>query len=358
LAALGIVVHHYGVNFHASPWPSLFGQLYTGGWLLVDFFFVLSGFVLARTYWTPSRCRKIADNVWERIARLYPLHFCTLFAVLAGELVSTWLLGAQTLSSGCNDPFHFVLNLLLLQISGWHRGFSFNVPAWSISTEFIVNLMFFAVILLPRRLALLLCIAVALGSRGLPGYSGPLDPLVMRTALGFFTGVLLQRIYAFAIKKSWWRPSHWADAIAVGALVLLAALFVNPALRGAGVVDWLGGKTTLFAILIASVPLSITVRRLLCWPPLVYLGEISYSIYLVHFPLQIYCAIFFQAARIPAPYAHPWFLGVFLLVTIACASLTYAGIERPGKHLFRSIFAPAPIPAALVVALPCAETPT
>src|SRR2546425_4022874 len=76
-AALAVVLWHYKAHFGAAPLYQVLAPFYLGGFLFVDFFFVLSGFVLAKTYWTESRRFLIFQNVAERIARLYPLHFVT-----------------------------------------------------------------------------------------------------------------------------------------------------------------------------------------------------------------------------------------------------------------------------------------
>ncbi|MEH2612452.1 peptidoglycan/LPS O-acetylase OafA/YrhL [Bradyrhizobium sp. AZCC 1693] len=88
LAAIGVVGWHYASHFGAAPLPWLMAPFYRHGELLVDFFFVLSGFVLARAYWNDQRSATFANNVRERIARMYPLHFATLCAVA----VMQWIL--------------------------------------------------------------------------------------------------------------------------------------------------------------------------------------------------------------------------------------------------------------------------
>ena len=81
LAAIGVIGWYYTNHFGASPIPYLMAPFYRHGLLLVDFFFVLSGFVLARVYWNDKRSVTLANNVRDRIARMYPLHFTTLCAV-------------------------------------------------------------------------------------------------------------------------------------------------------------------------------------------------------------------------------------------------------------------------------------
>ena len=82
IAALGVVFWHYGAHFHAYPLAGLLHPFYNAGFLLVDFFFVLSGYVIARAYWREPRQWNFYRNVWARVARLYPLHLLTLLATI------------------------------------------------------------------------------------------------------------------------------------------------------------------------------------------------------------------------------------------------------------------------------------
>jgi peptidoglycan/LPS O-acetylase OafA/YrhL len=77
------------------------------------------------------------------------------------------------------------------------------------------------------------------------------------------------------------------------------------------------------------------VRWVLTLPPLVFLGTISYSIYLVHFPLQLAVHLVSVAFLIQMPYGSVFFLVGFFLAVIGLASITYYLIEVPGKKLLR-----------------------
>ncbi|MBU9330306.1 acyltransferase family protein, partial [Burkholderia multivorans] len=152
IAAVGVIAWHYTNHFHASPFPRLMAPFYGHGLLLVDFFFVLSGFVLARTYWNDSRSSDFRSNLRDRIARIYPLHVITLCAVALLQWLLTHRLDSPPFVYAANDTRNFVLNLLLLNKSGLERGWSFNAPSWSISAEFIVNLAFLATITARKRI--------------------------------------------------------------------------------------------------------------------------------------------------------------------------------------------------------------
>ena len=200
IAAIGIVFWHYSGHFHAQPLSWLFSPFYGAGILLVDFFFVLSGFVIAKAYFQENRRGKLSENIVRRIARIYPLHVITLFLVCMGQLVLEKILHDPAFVYTNNDLYHFILNIGLLNSVGLQSGFSFNGPAWSISTEFYVNILFFVVIAFVRRPAivfiglLFLSLTLLVGSEGKLIFAGDafgLDSHLVRTMFGFFVGVTL-----------------------------------------------------------------------------------------------------------------------------------------------------------------------
>jgi peptidoglycan/LPS O-acetylase OafA/YrhL len=118
---------------------------YTDGWLAVDLFFSLSGFVF---YWLYARA--VAEQAITlrnfavlRFSRLYPLHFATLLAIAAGQLWFMRSTGSYFVYPE-NDAEHFLLNLFFVSSWGFERGYSFNGPVWSVSVEMLLYLVFFA----------------------------------------------------------------------------------------------------------------------------------------------------------------------------------------------------------------------
>jgi peptidoglycan/LPS O-acetylase OafA/YrhL len=201
LAAIGVVGWHYTNHFGASPIPYLMAPFYRHGELLVDFFFMLSGFVLARAYWNDQRSATFANNVRERIARMYPLHFATLCAVAVMQWILVNRLSSPPFVYVFNDTYDFVLNLLLLNRTGLESGFSFNGPSWSISTEFVVNILFLAAIALPRRIAraglfglFAVSLAVILQNGVIGDAMFGIRNDIFRTIVGFVCGIALYNV--------------------------------------------------------------------------------------------------------------------------------------------------------------------
>jgi len=317
---------------------------------MVDFFFVLSGFVLTRAFWTESRSQNFGLNIWGRVARMYPLHFVTL--CLAGGLqlllVDHW--GAAPFVYTHNDSYHFALNALLLNASGLESGFSFNAPSWSISTEFLVNVVFLALITAPKRTSMVLMTAIAAAAMGTLCYRGVINGTrafswlsndVVRTAAGFFAGVFSERVYARWLTT---KSSIFYDLGAIAVIIWTMIYLASQSL-------WcIAGDVSLcllaFPALLLSVMLSRFVKRILQLRPLVYLGVISYSIYLVHFPLQLAFHIAQVSSLVSPNYASDWVFIAFIAAVVALASVTYRYIEMPSEQWLSNLAKPASLEPA------------
>jgi peptidoglycan/LPS O-acetylase OafA/YrhL len=338
LAAIGVIGWHYTNHFQAAPLPYLMAPFYRHGLLLVDFFFVLSGYVLARTYWTDERSGYFTFNIRDRIARIYPLHFAMLCIVALLQWVLVHKLSSEPFIYTFNDKRDFVLNLMLLNRTGLERGFSYNATSWSISTEFVVNILFLAAIVARRHIAIALLaasFAVALAvvlHNGLvvPASVYGIDNDVFRTVVGFMLGVALYRVDQGLIERA--KPMReLSDLLALGSIVG----FLYYCARGQFTLHSdLLAAVLCFPALIVGVTRGAFLKTLLTMSPLVYLGTISYSIYLVHYPLQLIVHIVSVWTGIAMPYRNAFFLLSFLGLTIAIASMTYRWIEVPGKRLF------------------------
>lgn len=348
IAALGVVVWHYGAHFGARPLLHALLPAYRAGFLLVDFFFVLSGFVIARAYWRPERRTSLGANIWTRIARLYPLHLATLVAAA----LLLWRLdavGVQLPFEARTDGWHFLLNLLLLNQSGLQQAMSFNIPAWSISAEFIVNVGFLVFIAAGWRWRVAMvaggALLILLASQFVPGpllakEAGPgiIDGNLARCVAGFTAGIAIAFIPVSRIDV----PSWFFDVgAAIGLLSLTAFLIVShehPPLWHYVVSIVISGTC------VASVPHSGLARRLLDRRWLTWLGDISYSIYLVHFPLQL-AALLLAATWFPIDFQQPLVLLSFMAVVLAMSTLSYRWLELPAQAmLLRLRGRPASIP--------------
>jgi peptidoglycan/LPS O-acetylase OafA/YrhL len=349
VAALTVLLWHYAAHFHAAPLSNLLRPLYMAGPYAVDFFFVLSGFVLSRVYLVGKRPSALSTNVARRIARMYPLHFLTLLVVAGCQ----GLLGLYHCQFAYhhNDYYHFLLNLLLIQQLGFQRAFSFNGPSWSISTEFFINLLFFVMIYLwPRRVRLFACGAI--GSAFLLAVTGDgrivrddflvvANSNLFRTMLGFSCGVLLSRLpgrslLAPSCEAAPPGRSPSATRRSVGYMhdgigVVIVGCVIPSLLQCKGAL-----RASEFTLVIVCFPLVIwsavsgnLFRVILSWRPFVYIGVISYSIYMMHFPVQLAFYMMEAFGCVTVNYDRASTLLLFVALTLGVSSITYRFVEIP-----------------------------
>jgi peptidoglycan/LPS O-acetylase OafA/YrhL len=339
LAALSVV---YGHQTAGRVGASLFIAFY----LAVDFFFVLSGFVLAHRYWDElMRERKpFFPVVVARFARLYPAHVFVLFALLIGfgiEAIPAYHAGTPLMAAWQEaiPPFPggpglstFMLNLLLLQNVGLTpTGLTWNVPSWSISVEFFGSLAVLGLIAIWRKPG----VRIALIAIACAGYAfvisvknGGLDATyetlwhvvnlgLIRAIAGIAAGVvcllMVRRLVADRTPGS-----MVATLLELLAIACVLALMIRPQYHDAR--DMLFPLAALGLVAVFSLQRG-AVSRVLVSAPLVYLGSLSYAIYLVHWPL-----LFVMLEQHQAP------PGLYYLAVFAAAMLTHHAVEVPARR--------------------------
>ena len=346
LAALWVVLFHYTALYlprlDITGHSSLIGK----GYLAVDLFFMLSGFVMTHVYYR-AFCQSVKDNyrsfMVARIARLYPLHLVVLLLFIATALLlqlSAYASGGTAEGiplTGTRSLAAAVANLFMLQgLSAEHL--SWNFPSWSISVEFMAYLAFPLVLPWVWRatgriqVILLLVNGATLGlftylSGGdFNQWSGPL--VLLRCLPEFLLGMLIYGAYRAGLWADWFE----SDAIA---LIALAVAVVCLHLRAPDLLI-----VALFPVLVlAAVNNNQNVARAINVAPLVWLGEISYSLYLIHGFVQ-YAATaaldhfgLHERADLSIGLSLA-LLALMLVVCFAGAHLSYRGIEIGcRKHL-------------------------
>ncbi|MGA7981022.1 MAG: acyltransferase [Chromatiaceae bacterium] len=358
IAALAVALLH-------SPFQSHFQalQVVQNSYLLVDFFFVLSGFVITHAYL--QRLRKpggFGSFVIRRFGRLWPLHIFVLGAFLVLELVKLLLVDGAQLAAK-SPPFtggtsleSLFSSIFLAQSLGLHDAVTWNAPSWSISVEFYTYLLFALVVLTLGRYMLSAAVILILGSLSIiiglaHGFMGvSLDYGFFRCIAGFFMGYLTYRAYRTAGASI----SAGSETAAL-AIMLLFLLYAGR------------GVPTVLAPFVFSLIVFVfaaeggTISRLLRRQPFRALGEWSYSIYMVH---AFFVVVIMRAAQVIATLtgspllAHSVAAGgepqktlvywgnayltdamtaVYLALTILIASLTYRFVEQPGRSWFNRV---------------------
>lgn len=337
LAAWFVVLYHIRVG--AVPYlPAEASFVLSKGYLAVDLFFMLSGFVLWLNYSTRLRrdgFGAVPKYLARRVARIWPLHlFILALTVVYASLVA---------ATGELNAVHYTweelpLHLLLVHNWGFTGGLTWNDPSWSISGEVAAYLLLPLIVLAVdwRRISPALAIAalllLALLLSAVMGWNGAmiLDRDIprfglLRAVTEFTMGTIICALWQR------WRFGSRPAAILAGALVA-AALLLGFA---AGAPETLVVPLFLAALLLA---LALTADRSgnpLAARPIHYLGEISYSTYLVHFLLYIVFKILFVDD--PAN-VSPVLTGFFLLLTFLASVALYHGVERPAQRALNRLF--------------------
>ncbi len=332
LAAWYVVFYHIREAFDDSVSPALI-SFFSKGYLAVDLFFALSGFVMWLNYggkFERDGLSAAPDFFRRRFARIYPLHCVILTAMLA----FVGLLAASGRGDAVRYPFaELPLHFLLMQNWGFTGALSWNDPAWSISTEFAAYLALPLVALFLRRMrnsaALnLICICLLCAGLWMLFASQGLTQLgenitgngVARCLVGFFAGVMICRL--------WQGRARWVDWT-VAAVATVAAL-----LWTTGLASEIAAVPALFAASVYLLAITSGLRgNPLSSQLLIHLGDISYSTYLVHFFLWIIFKLLFVSD--PASVPIQVLLG-FAAATYAASELLFRMVENPGRRWLQS----------------------
>ncbi len=343
LASLGVVLYHYPIVFGARPAAGALEPFYNYGLFLVDFFFVLSGFVLSHAYDTDRKRGTLRTNLVKRVARIYPLHLLTLLATAAILLVFTRGFDLAEFERKGNDAYHFVLNLFLVQRVGLQRFESFNNPSWSISTEFWVSVGFFLVIAFVRRKALLYAALVVLSFSLLFAASEQTiaighdlfftDVCLTRNVLGFFIGTLLF--------KACRGERKWIGADVVWVACLAAFAWLTTGADASMKTVFFVSTCVIFPALLVATLHSRFASAVLQHRSLTLLGDISYSTYLIHYPLMLLLKGTLRILQVDVDYAQPGWLVGYGVALIALSWLCFRRFELPTQRWINARYAKA-----------------
>ena len=330
VAAWFVVLYHIREAFAPSlPAPVI--AAFAKGYLAVDLFFVLSGFVLWITWgqrFADEGLRAALPFIRKRIARVWPLHAVVLTATVAFALVIAATGRPLPATYRWEElPLHY----LLVQNWGFTRDLAWNDPSWSISTELAAYLLFplVAVVIAPAmrlgagwRVACAVAATVAI-SVALDRYFAAHGAALLGDAIAQLGLVRCLALFACGMLMAIvWQVSRTAALIAGVAALAFGAWWLS------------GGRETLavplmFATLVPFIAATSSGSgNLLASRLFVYLGEISYSTYLVHFLLWTLFKIAFVTDARDVPVA----LGaLFLALTFVASVALYRIVEVPAR---------------------------
>ena len=338
VAAMLVVAYHlFETYYHGGP-----DQPINHGYLAVDFFFVLSGFVIGYAY----------DDRWNKMStwaffkrRLIRLHPMVILGTLFGALM--FYFGSCTDFPLINQtPWWMVVLVMFwcftmiplpntMDIRGWTETNPLNGPAWSLQWEYIANILYALVIRRFSKVVLGICVAVFavmtvilclnidvtgfLEERNwasytvVGGWSTTPDQLqvgLTRLLYPFFCGLLISRLdKLIKVKAGFW----WCSLMIV---VLLCMPWMGIGTEGDA--RWTNGLYEMLCILIAfplivSIGAGSSVKGSKSEAINKFLGEISYPIYITHYPL-IYMQMSWADSHKDAPLGTHIFVAVCIFV--------------------------------------------
>jgi peptidoglycan/LPS O-acetylase OafA/YrhL len=360
ICALFVALMHLPAlsHFYAEPF-------FRNSYLFVDFFFVLSGFVITFSYGDKIvGWRSAAKFMVRRIGRIWPLHMVMLFLFLGLEVVKYFMSGWYGAShqlpfTGETSPEALLTNTLLIQAAGIHDVNTWNKVSWSISAEFIVYAGFALTLIAFRSratlvLGLLAAISVVVLLDFSPYYMDTQHEFgVMRCVFGFATGHLVYQLYRHIAAAANGGP-RFGSIVETAALVLVL-IFVS---------DFGRGPVTMFAPLVFGAVVYVFASgegiftKLLSTRFFRWLGEVSFSIYMIHlFGVEVLMKVAnvlekvtgwtIKAPHVPGGdqteilvFGGLWAMDaltlVYLAMVVVVSGFTYRLIEKPGQRFFNN----------------------
>lgn len=335
-AALAVLAYHLRPSL-GHLFPELPTRLLRHGYLGVDVFFVLSGFILALHYGGRLRSRRdYAAFLGYRLARIYPLHLVVLLGVLGA------VAGAERLNLEIHEPerfaldYHLPLHLLLMHAWGFEESLRFNLPSWSISAEFFAYALFplfwwpasrlrgdVALAALAGASALATVVVLRWGL-GYPDLHVPTHHALIRVSGAFFAGTIVYRLFA-AHREGPPLPSAISGALLLG----VVAVALSP------VADWLMPLAACVMVYVLARGAGLFGRPLETRPAL-WLGRISFSIYLIHLPVFSLLGRVLPADTEPPLPARIGIAALYVAAALGAAALCYYTVELPARRWIRA----------------------
>lgn len=326
IAAWFVVFYHIRLSL-ITIFPDQAIAWLAKGYLAVDLFFMLSGFVLWINYaprFAAEGRALIAPFLWKRFARIWPLHALVLLVMVLFALVLS--VSGRTTEGYPLDEL--ALHILLIQNWGFTSALSWNHPAWSISTEFAAYCMFPALVLTMRWGKVptgWLVILAGLACAGLYGFFAAhglseLGKEITRTglircllefAMGVFLAIIWQRLGQ--------KRLYALVSCALAALIVAAG-------NHATLPETAFAPAAIALLLLACAFGQGAVTGLLSTRIMVWLGDTSYATYLIHFFAYLLFKILFVGADLQMGWAQ---LVLFVLGVQCLATALYYYFEKP-----------------------------
>ena len=310
--------------------------------LFVDFFFVLSGFVIAYNYQNIETGTQLNTFFSKRFFRLYPLHFLMLMIFLAEESVKhiaanyVQVNNLNWIGNNINSFFTSLFLLNSVKLPGI-LDVSWNMPSWSISAEMISYVFFGLLLFLINKSKAgayknyIYIVVVLTGMYAIFYLTGSLrltytyEYGFLRGLIGFFTGLLCYNTYR-EVKELFSKFSRLFFNISELVLIVFIIYMVS---EGERYLDQGYIYEILFftSILVFAFQRGIVSDNLKRFEVLHNLGKYSYSIYMTHILIiSLFNVLFIRVLKFsPSSYSYLFILNFYIIYKIS--EWTYKNIE-------------------------------
>ncbi len=333
------------IFFHMTAFsatPVINNSFFYNAYLFVDFFFVLSGFVIAYTYQNIDSWPAFGKFYKKRFFRLYPLHVIVLFLFLAINLAKHHASGyvhVNQLGYDTDNWHSFLTNLFLLnsvKMPGIHD-VSWNIASWSISAEMIAYLVFGVVVtvinikklqVFKSYIYLIIAVGAFVAMAALThsfNIDNTFDYGFLRGIMGFFTGVLCFNLYRFIKDKyNAFKPLVFNTLEPVCLVVTVVLICFGEVLKPINFIFDIFFFITILVFAFEKGWVSAMLNR----SGLLHnMGKYSYSIYMIHtLLLSLFNVVFIRLLKLPA--SAYWYLFIVnYLIIYMISAWTYKHIE-------------------------------
>jgi peptidoglycan/LPS O-acetylase OafA/YrhL len=348
IAALLVAIFHFEMAI-ARFVPANLTMFFEKCYLMVDLFFIMSGFIILHVY-KEDFAKNIERNslrkyIVARFARIYPLHF---FSLLLLVMLVILFSPPGTYPNAIENPWAIPTGFLLLHSYYIHDIYTWNIPSWSISAEWAAYLLFpfLAIFLNKKKLTALITLVLFVIAAYISimyflprrNFLYPAIPVphnlnttydygFLRGIAGFVTGMIVYKLYQLPSVKNLFHKD-----ILAGVIILLLVLALHFAINDVMCV-------VLFAAVVLSFALNNGSLHTFCNNRFAqYVGKISYSIYLMQIFLQ---EPFSKGLRLPGVVGFGrgkqninfssglGYVLIYLVLLIVISSITYYAIEQP-----------------------------
>ena len=305
-----------------QPFYNYLFLFYKYGYRGVDLFFIISGYVFSYVYINDSKENiSLKSFFLFRFARLYPLHFLTLFLIMLLQSYSLNLYNDYVIYNN-NDLKHFILNFFFISGWGFEKGPSFNGPVWTVSIEIIAYSIFFYLALFRKKnilFKIILIIFFLLIYRKIFKDNSIINFNIINYLILFFQGVII-----FFIKNKFKNQNYF---LFLGIALLSLSLIGNFKI-------FLFFPGILIIFLFMEKFLNHSLKTIFD-----FLGSLTYSIYLWHVPLQIIIILIAKNdISSLSELQNIIFFIFYILFVLTVSIISFFFFESPVRKLIRNKF--------------------